>query len=128
VQNVYYYGKRRNNFARTLPRKIMKFTRNDLTLALIALLGSLSLVDVTTTTLILQRGGRELNEFLIPIVQDPALFMTVKFLAMFAIVGLAVGCRMVTRRGEHAVLATSVMMNLSVALWNTAVLWRGGCL
>jgi len=117
-----------NNECKFLPitprREIMTFNNRDLTLALITLFGSLSLVDVVTTSYALRQGGRELNHFLAPYVYDPALFMAVKAVGLFIIVGIALSCRLVMKSGDHVVLTTACGMSVCPAIWNILILWN----
>jgi hypothetical protein len=103
----------------------MTFKNRDLTLTLITLFGSLSLVDVITTTSVLRQGGRELNLFLSPYVSDPALFLAIKAVGLFIIVGIALCCKMVMKNGDHVVLSTACGMSVYPALWNIHILWQG---
>jgi hypothetical protein len=101
----------------------MRFRQDDLTLTLITLLGSLSLVDVVTTTFLLEQGGRELNRFLVPFVHDPALFMAIKAFGILLILMLAGISRLAMKRGDHVVLATCCGVSILPAVWNTSLLW-----
>jgi hypothetical protein len=100
----------------------MAFKNQDLTLSLITLLGLLSLVDVITTSSVLRQGGRELNQFLVPYVSDPALFMAMKGIGLFLILGLALSCRLIMKNGDQVVLSTACGMSLLPALWNLHML------
>jgi len=103
----------------------MKFDNQDLTLILITLFGSLSIVDIVTTSFVLQRGGRELNLFLAPFASDPAFFIAVKAVGFFFILGIAIFNRCVMERGDHVVLATACGMGVFPALWNLHILFYG---
>ncbi len=100
----------------------MNFKQRDLTLTLITLLGTLSLVDVITTTEVLRQGGKELNQFLVPYVSDPALFLGIKALGFFAILGIALITRLFMKRGDQVILSTTCGMSIIPALWNIHVL------
>ena len=102
----------------------MAFKDGDLTLSLITLFGSLSIVDVVTTSFVLQQGGREMNLFLAPFASDPALFIAVKATGFFLILGIAIFNRWVMERGEQVVLATVSGMSVVPALWNLHILWN----
>jgi hypothetical protein len=101
----------------------MTFKSQDFTLSLITLFGLLSLVDVITTSAVLRQGGRELNQFLLPYVSDPALFMAMKGLGLFLILGLALSCRLVMKNGDQVVLSTACGMGILPALWNLHILF-----
>ncbi len=100
----------------------MKFGHNDLTLALITLFGSLALVDVVTTTFLLQRGGTELNIFMASVVQNPVWFLGIKILGLFTIVVFAGIARLMSRRGDLAVLSVVCGMSVVPAISNSLLL------
>jgi hypothetical protein len=103
----------------------MTYKDRDFTLTLITFLGTLSLVDVITTTAVLRQGGREMNLFLVPYASDPALFMAVKAVGLFLILGIALCCRMLMVRGDQVVLGTASGMSIYPALWNLHILSLG---
>ena len=103
----------------------MSFKSRDLTLTLITLFGTLSLVDVITTSAVLRQGGREMNLFLVPYASDPALFMAIKAVGLFIILGIALSFRIVMRKGDQVVIGTACGMSVYPALWNLHILWHG---
>ena len=48
---------------------------------LLGSLGLLFVLDIVTTTVALQRGNSEQNQFMIPLVQDPVLHLAIKVIA-----------------------------------------------
>ncbi len=48
---------------------------------LLGFLGLLFVLDIVTTTIALQRGNSEQNQFMIPFVQDPVLHLAIKVIA-----------------------------------------------
>jgi len=104
----------------------LKFTSKDITLLLITLFGSLSLVDVITTTYLTQRGMQELNPFISPFISDPATFLAVKIIGIFIIIGLAHVTGFISYKGEQVTLATVCGISAYPVLWNILLLLTKG--
>jgi len=100
----------------------MRFQPHELSILLILLFASLSWIDIITTSIGIRNGLQELNPYLVPYVQDPALFLLIKSVGLSLIIIFAILSRWINPRGDHVLLVTVCGINLIPAFWNLSVL------
>ncbi|MDD1675530.1 MAG: DUF5658 family protein [Methanomicrobiales archaeon] len=100
----------------------MRFQHHEISILLILLFASLSWIDIITTSIGIRNGFQELNPYLAPYVQDPALFLLIKFVGLSLIIMFAILSRWINPRGDHVLLVTVCGINLIPAFWNLSVL------
>lgn len=88
------------------------------------ILGLLFIGDIVSTEYILVRGGHELNQYMIPFVEDPLLHAVVKLLALCIIALVAIYTnKKVPRAGSILVIAVIVLYAV-VVLSNMLIILR----
>ncbi|MDH7594276.1 MAG: DUF5658 family protein [Methanomicrobiales archaeon] len=90
---------------------------------LLLILGALAVMDIMTSSWIIQLGGTELNILMAPVAGEPLSFLVVKSIYL---VGLILLVRVSGRfhpYGPVAVLLTACGVTMQGVVWNSLLLW-----
>lgn len=101
----------------------MRYGTGDSIMILLPLLGVLVIMDVMTSSWIIQQGGVELNMLMAPVAGEPLPFLIVKSIY---IAGLILLVRISGRfhpDGPVAVLLTGCGVTIQGVIWNSSLLW-----
>ena len=80
------------------------------------MLGLLFIGDIVSTEYILVRGGHEINQYMIPFVEDPFLHIAIKFIVLCLVALVAVYAnKKVPRAGSILVIAVILLYSVVVA-------------